>query len=122
MLEHLGVELLLGVVGLAAEFTPKVCSGHRFRPEGTHATGQAGFLCPWILLVPVTPSGVGTDVVFYSPVILRSWCAKVPGVCVCGEAMLVQVVYEIRACSPPHTWQPEPSCDGPQLSALCYWP
>ena len=34
MLEHLGVELLLGVVGLAAEFAPKVCSGHRLRPEG----------------------------------------------------------------------------------------
>ena len=28
MLEHLGVELPLGVVGLAAEFVPKVCSGH----------------------------------------------------------------------------------------------
>jgi hypothetical protein len=26
-LEHLGVELPLGVVGLAAEFAPKVCSG-----------------------------------------------------------------------------------------------
>jgi hypothetical protein len=28
MLEYLGVELLLSVVGLAAEFVPKVCSGH----------------------------------------------------------------------------------------------
>jgi hypothetical protein len=27
MLEHLGVELLLGVVGLASEIVPKVCSG-----------------------------------------------------------------------------------------------
>ena len=28
VLEHLGVELPLGVVGLAGEFVPKVCSGH----------------------------------------------------------------------------------------------
>ena len=28
VLECLGVELLLGVVGLAVEFAPKVCSGH----------------------------------------------------------------------------------------------
>jgi hypothetical protein len=28
MLEHLGVEFPLGVVGLAAEFRPKVCSGY----------------------------------------------------------------------------------------------
>ena len=29
VLEHLGVELLLGVVvGLAVEFPPKVCPGH----------------------------------------------------------------------------------------------
>jgi hypothetical protein len=61
MLENLGVELPLGVVGLAAEFGPKVCSGLQPRPEGTHITGQVGFLQPWIPLVPVTPSGVGTD-------------------------------------------------------------
>lgn len=42
VLEHLRVELPLGVVGLCAEPVPKVCSGHRFRPEGTHATGQVG--------------------------------------------------------------------------------
>jgi hypothetical protein len=34
MLEHLGMELLLDVVGLAVEFVPKVCSGHLPRPEG----------------------------------------------------------------------------------------
>ena len=34
VLEHLGVELPLGVVGLDAEFEPKVCSGHWPRPEG----------------------------------------------------------------------------------------
>ena len=28
MLEHLGVDLLLGVVGLATEFAPKFFSGH----------------------------------------------------------------------------------------------
>ena len=44
MLERLGVELLLGVVGLAVAFTPVVCSGHRLRLEGTCATGQVEFL------------------------------------------------------------------------------
>ena len=70
VLECLGVELPLGVVGLAAEFRPKVCSGLQLRAEGTCATGRAGFLSPWILLVPVTPGGVGTDVVSSSPMIL----------------------------------------------------
>ena len=46
VLKHLGVELPLGVVGLAAEFMPKVCSGQGPRPEGTHATSWAGFLGP----------------------------------------------------------------------------
>ena len=46
MLEYLGVELPLGVVGLAVEFAPKVCSGHWLRREGTHATGQTEFLGP----------------------------------------------------------------------------
>ena len=60
--EHLGFEPLLGAVGLAAKFMPKV-KWHR--QEGTEATGWAGFLCPWILLVPVTSGGVGTDAVSY---------------------------------------------------------
>jgi phosphate/sulfate permease len=68
MLEHLGVELFLDVVGLAAEFAPKVYSGHWSRAEGTHATGQAEFLGAWVQLVPVT-SGVGADM-FSSPLIL----------------------------------------------------
>ena len=34
MLERLGVELLLSVVGLTTELAPKVCSGHWPRPEG----------------------------------------------------------------------------------------
>ena len=42
VLEHLGVELPLGVVGLGAELAPNVCSGHLFRLEGTRTTGQAG--------------------------------------------------------------------------------
>ena len=44
MLECLGVELPLGVVGLAAEFGHKVCSGHWPRLEGTCASSRAEFL------------------------------------------------------------------------------
>ena len=54
-LEYMGVNLPLGIVGLAAEFKPKVCSGLWSRLEGTCATGWVRFLCPWIPLVPVTP-------------------------------------------------------------------
>ena len=68
MLESLGVELLLGVVELAAELAPKVCSGHYPRRAGSRATGQAEFLPAWVPLVPVT-SGVGADM-FSSPLIL----------------------------------------------------
>ena len=60
--EHLGVVLLLGIVGMAVEFAPKVCSGHQPRPEETCATGLVEFLRAWVLLVPVTPDA-GTDVV-----------------------------------------------------------
>jgi hypothetical protein len=69
VLEHLRVELSLGVVGLAVEFTPKFCSGQLLRQEGTHSTGLVGFVGPWILLVPVTP-GVGTDIVSSDTMIL----------------------------------------------------
>ena len=55
MLEHLEVELLLGVVGLAAGLVPKVCSGHWPKPEGTRATGRVEFLGAWVPLVPITP-------------------------------------------------------------------
>jgi hypothetical protein len=41
MLEYLEVELLLGFVGLAAKFTPKVLLGHQPRLDGTCAIGQA---------------------------------------------------------------------------------
>lgn len=44
VLKHLGMELPLGVAGLAVEFIPKVCSGHQLRLEGTHVSGQAEFL------------------------------------------------------------------------------
>ena len=69
MLECLGVELRLNVVGLAAELASKVCSGHRPRLEGTFATDLAEFPGAWFPLVPVT-SGVGADVVSSSPLIL----------------------------------------------------
>jgi hypothetical protein len=38
-----------------------------------------GFLHPWILLVLVTPCGVGTDIVSYSPLILSPGHARAPG-------------------------------------------
>jgi hypothetical protein len=70
VLEWLGFEPPLGAMGLGVEFTPKV---NWSRLEGTQATGQVEFLCLWVLLVPVIPSGVGPDVVSYSPLILKSW-------------------------------------------------
>ena len=70
VLECLGVELPLDVVGLAAEFLPNVCSGHEPRPEGSLATGWVRFLCPLISLVSVISGGVGTDVVSSSPLML----------------------------------------------------
>lgn len=59
VLECLGVELFLGVVGLVAEFTPNICSGHWPRPEGTCATGRTEFLGALVTLVPVTPQHWG---------------------------------------------------------------
>ena len=70
VLEHLGVKLPLGVMGLAAEFSSKVCLGLWPRLERTLATGRVGFLHPWIPLVPVDPVSVGTYVVSSSPLIL----------------------------------------------------
>jgi hypothetical protein len=46
LLELPGVELPLGVVGLAAEFVPKVYAGHR--PRHTRRN-----MCPWSVGVPV---------------------------------------------------------------------
>lgn len=65
-----GVELSLGVVGLAAEICAQICSWHLLRVEGIQATGWVWFLNPCIPLVPVTPGSVGTDVVSYTPLIL----------------------------------------------------
>ena len=62
MLEHLGVKLLLAVVGLAGEFAPKVCSGHQLRPEGTCVTCRAELLGAWVPLAPIT-SSVGANVI-----------------------------------------------------------
>ena len=64
MLECLGAELPLGVVGLAVEF-----GTGPDRRKGTCVNGLAEFLRAWVPLVPVTP-GVGTDVVSSSSLIL----------------------------------------------------
>ena len=53
-------------------------AAHCFRNQGTPALtrrnlNQSGLLVHWNLLVPITLGGVGADVVFYSPVFLRSW-------------------------------------------------
>ena len=55
MLGCLGVELPLCVVGLAADFAPKVCSGHEPRLLGTQATGLVEFLCAWVPLFQLLP-------------------------------------------------------------------
>jgi hypothetical protein len=51
VLEHLGVELSLGVVGLCVEPSPNICSGYWLRKNPCHWPG--GDLSPWILGVPV---------------------------------------------------------------------
>ena len=61
VLELLGLELPLGVVGLAVEFVPKVCSGHwsrQTRRNPCHWSG--GVPACGVQLVPVVPC-VGTD-------------------------------------------------------------
>lgn len=54
VVERLRVELLI-VVGLVAEFAPKMWLGHLFRLGGTVGTGPAGFQGPWTQLVPYDP-------------------------------------------------------------------
>jgi len=44
MLEHLGDGIPLSVVGLSVGLVPKVCSGHKFRLEGTTVAGWVGVL------------------------------------------------------------------------------
>ena len=63
------MELPLGIVQLAVEFVPKVCSRHQIIPEGTHATGHVEYFGAWVQLVLVTP-GVRADVVSFSPLLL----------------------------------------------------
>lgn len=58
--------LPLDVVGIGAGSTHRVCSGHKFRQEGTHSVAWEGFLRPWD---PIT-SDVGIDVVSFSILIL----------------------------------------------------
>ena len=59
MLQCLGMDLPLGVVGLAGEFAPKVCSGPWPRQtRRTHATDLEEFLHAWVRPVPVTPGVV----------------------------------------------------------------
>ena len=67
MLVHLEVELPLGITGMAAEFAPEV---NQPILEGIGATGWAGFLCPWILLVSVMTGSIETDVMSFSLLIL----------------------------------------------------
>ena len=69
VLERLGLEVLLSVVGLAAKFAPKVCLGCRLRQEGTAAIGWVEFPGAQVPLVAVT-SGVGADILSFSPLIL----------------------------------------------------
>ena len=47
MLQHLGVNLSLGVVGLGVESAPKVCSGHRLKLEGTLDPGDPSYSWCW---------------------------------------------------------------------------
>lgn len=70
MSELLIVELLLRVVGLAVGMRTKVCSRPQLRLIGAHDTDWVldWFLNGLVLLVPVT-SHVGTDVMFYAPLI-----------------------------------------------------
>lgn len=63
MSEVLGVELSLGVAEVGGESEPWVCSGHRYKLEGTCASGWVG-IC--VSLVPEgvpVPVGVEKDVV-----------------------------------------------------------
>jgi hypothetical protein len=71
-----GSGVSFGFCGLAEEFASKVI-WHRL--EGIQATGQVEFLRSWILLVPVTPGGVGTDIVSSSPGSYDPGCVRVPG-------------------------------------------
>jgi hypothetical protein len=53
VLEHLVVELPLNIVGLAAEFSPKICSALQLRPERIQ--------CHWSGRVPMFLDPTGTS-------------------------------------------------------------
>ena len=65
MLEHLGLQLLLGIVRLAAE------SARSAQGTGSDQKETAPVECldAWVPMIPVTP-GVGADVVSSLPLIL----------------------------------------------------
>ena len=64
------------------------------RPEGTCVTGLVEFLRVLVPLVPVT-SGVGTDVVSSSPLILWSGCVRVLGSGASSYSLVLKIyVYE----------------------------
>lgn len=56
MSELLGIKLFLGVAGVGWEPQPLVCSRHRCKLEGFHASGWVG------VCVSLVPVGVGKDV------------------------------------------------------------
>ena len=64
MLEHLGVEPLLGTGGLATEFPPKL---DWYRPEGTRGTDWAGFLCKGELFLHGSVYSLTRHVLMLSP-------------------------------------------------------
>lgn len=50
--EHLGVRISLGIVRVDSEPAPQVYSEYRFRPGGTHATGQVGITASLDFRIP----------------------------------------------------------------------
>jgi hypothetical protein len=70
MSEFLGVKVSLGVAGVGEEPEPWVCSGHRCKMEGTHASGLSG-VC--VSLVPVgVPVMLGVGKVVVSSTVILS--------------------------------------------------
>jgi hypothetical protein len=94
MLEHLGVALPLDVVGLAAEFVPKVCSGCWPRQMGRNPMP----LVWWSSYMPGSHQSLllpvlGTNVVSSSHLILWSW--------VCWSTWEWSCLWVLWGCSLP---------------------
>ena len=66
VLGHVGVEVSLGA-GMAGELAVKV---NQDKTGRNPCHWWVGFLCPWVLLVTVIPSDVGTDVKSYLTLLL----------------------------------------------------